>query len=298
MDHSCASAFQTKRTSKLGQSEIFTQYCCGQSPAHPDVQGANLYKRAMLSQSFLPVRTQVAIIILLLSTSRTMGSSQHQYQQAAPPEYGQQTPMMHQHQGNPALSYSQENEWNYSLFDCFSPGDVCMWKAFTGNITPCSSWILICVSGLIGCCFPYVTFGKTSARMKDPSLRNFSIFNGEVGSDSIFGILKSPLTSVLSASCGVVLASGGSTGPFRLQGDRNWGNVLVSKVPAVETAWPCSSAPSVQSSRKKRRPQCVCTMNRAGTIWPSRWYIHEGPRFLPWDIYRNWPIVDRSVQHV
>ncbi|KAJ5836878.1 hypothetical protein N7447_002904 [Penicillium robsamsonii] len=86
-----------------------------------------------------------------------MGSSQHQYQQAAPPEYGQQNPMMHQNPGNPGQSYSQGNEWNYSLFDCFSPGDVC----------------------LIGCCFPYVTFGKTSARMKDPSLRNFSIFNGE-----------------------------------------------------------------------------------------------------------------------
>lgn len=81
--------------------------------------------------------------------------------------------------------------------------------------------MLICIPGLIGCCFPYVTFGKTSARMKDPSLRNFSIFNGEVGSDSKLGIPKIPLTFIFSAFCGVVLVSDGSTGQFRLRGDLN-----------------------------------------------------------------------------
>ncbi|KAK2687421.1 hypothetical protein QWA68_014038 [Fusarium oxysporum] len=58
------------------------------------------------------------------------------------------------------------NEWNHSLFNCFSPGDTCTYPVFC----------------LIGCCFPYVMHGQTQARMRNPSLSNFSIFNGDVSS--------------------------------------------------------------------------------------------------------------------
>ncbi|CAG7921791.1 unnamed protein product [Penicillium olsonii] len=50
---------------------------------------------------------------------------------------------------------TQSREWNYSLFDCCSPGTLC----------------------LMACCLPCLAYGKTQARVQDPSLRGFSYVN-------------------------------------------------------------------------------------------------------------------------
>jgi len=53
-------------------------------------------------------------------------------------------------QGAPAGS-----EWSNSFWSCCSPVDTCFFA----------------------CCLPCLLFGKVSARIKDPSLANFSYFN-------------------------------------------------------------------------------------------------------------------------
>ncbi|KAJ5792829.1 uncharacterized protein N7503_008807 [Penicillium pulvis] len=50
---------------------------------------------------------------------------------------------------------AQKREWNHSLFDCCSPGLLCFKT----------------------CCLPCLTYGKTQARIRDPSLQSFSQIN-------------------------------------------------------------------------------------------------------------------------
>ncbi|KAI9927452.1 hypothetical protein MW887_003065 [Aspergillus wentii] len=50
---------------------------------------------------------------------------------------------------------TQSKHWNYSLFDCCSPGSLC----------------------LTACCLPCLTFGKTRARTRDASLQDFHYIN-------------------------------------------------------------------------------------------------------------------------
>ncbi|KAK2768277.1 hypothetical protein FQN54_000130 [Arachnomyces sp. PD_36] len=107
---------------------------------------------------------------------------QHAHQQPAQPVYHQQ-PVQHQqhvqhqqpvqHQQTPVQSPGAHqppqgvlthqgppqtlgNEWGSGFWDCFDPIDAC----------------------LCGWCVPCMLFGKTQARMKDPSLANFSYCNG------------------------------------------------------------------------------------------------------------------------
>jgi Cys-rich protein (TIGR01571 family) len=47
------------------------------------------------------------------------------------------------------------NEWQSNIFDCFAPGELCL-KA---------------------CCCPCFVFGKTQARIRDPSLATYERFN-------------------------------------------------------------------------------------------------------------------------
>ncbi|KAJ5413537.1 hypothetical protein N7465_005842 [Penicillium sp. CMV-2018d] len=53
---------------------------------------------------------------------------------------------------------AQSREWNYSLFDCCSPGTLCLKSTF----------------------LPCLTYGKTQSRSKDPNLSNFSYINSPV----------------------------------------------------------------------------------------------------------------------
>ncbi|KAF4153346.1 hypothetical protein CNMCM6936_000596 [Aspergillus lentulus] len=63
-----------------------------------------------------------------------------------------------------ARAITHNPEWHYSLFDCFSPGTLCF-----------TSW-----------CLPCFTFGKTQARVQDPTLQNYSSINSEC---AIFTVL-------------------------------------------------------------------------------------------------------------
>ncbi|PYH80644.1 hypothetical protein BO82DRAFT_355362 [Aspergillus uvarum CBS 121591] len=61
---------------------------------------------------------------------------------------------------------TQNRGWNYSLCDCFSPGSLCL-----------TSW-----------CLPCLTFGKTQARIHDPTLQNFSHINTECAIFTCLGL--------------------------------------------------------------------------------------------------------------
>ncbi|PYI31231.1 PLAC8-domain-containing protein [Aspergillus indologenus CBS 114.80] len=63
-------------------------------------------------------------------------------------------------------SITHNREWNYSLCDCFSPGSLCL-----------TSW-----------CLPCLTFGKTQARIHDPTLQNFSYVNTECAIFTCLGL--------------------------------------------------------------------------------------------------------------
>ncbi|GKZ25423.1 hypothetical protein AbraIFM66951_000633 [Aspergillus brasiliensis] len=52
---------------------------------------------------------------------------------------------------------TQNTDWNYSLFDCCSPGTLC----FTS------------------CCLPCLAFGKTQARLRDSTLQSYDPINGD-----------------------------------------------------------------------------------------------------------------------
>ncbi|TPX12768.1 uncharacterized protein E0L32_000945 [Thyridium curvatum] len=70
----------------------------------------------------------------------------------APPHAGHPNP------GTAAAVNSRQNpHWNESMFSCCSPFDLCM-----------ATW-----------CFPCVTYGKTEARRKDPSLKDYNGVNNE-----------------------------------------------------------------------------------------------------------------------
>ncbi|KAL4976889.1 PLAC8 family-domain-containing protein [Aspergillus desertorum] len=66
-----------------------------------------------------------------------------------PPTYEDTTPE--------ARNITHNKEWNYSLFDCCSPGSLCF----------------------LTCCLPCLTFGRTQARAQDPTLRSYSSINSE-----------------------------------------------------------------------------------------------------------------------
>ncbi|KAH1436944.1 hypothetical protein KXX32_004382, partial [Aspergillus fumigatus] len=63
-----------------------------------------------------------------------------------------------------ARAITHNPDWNHSLFDCCSPGSLC----FTS------------------CCLPCITFGRTQARVQDPTLQNYSSINSEC---AIFTVL-------------------------------------------------------------------------------------------------------------
>ncbi|PLB52227.1 PLAC8-domain-containing protein [Aspergillus steynii IBT 23096] len=66
-------------------------------------------------------------------------------------------PTYHQANSEESRNITHGADWNYSLFDCCSPGSLC----------------------LSSCCLPCLTFGKTQARVKNPTLESFSYVNSE-----------------------------------------------------------------------------------------------------------------------
>ncbi|KAJ5575067.1 hypothetical protein N7450_008966 [Penicillium hetheringtonii] len=65
-------------------------------------------------------------------------------------------PPTYQQANSDSSDITQSRKWNYSLFDCCSPGTLC----------------------LTSCCLPCLTYGKTQTRIKDSSLQGFSYING------------------------------------------------------------------------------------------------------------------------
>ncbi|KAJ0418671.1 PLAC8-domain-containing protein [Aspergillus carlsbadensis] len=76
----------------------------------------------------------------------------------APPQYQQDVSVE-------ARNITHNKDWNYSLCGCCSPGTLC----------------------LLTCCLPCLTFGKTQARLQDPTLQSHSSINSEC---LIFGFLS------------------------------------------------------------------------------------------------------------
>ncbi|KAL2006738.1 hypothetical protein VTN00DRAFT_9406 [Thermoascus crustaceus] len=71
---------------------------------------------------------------------------------------GVQVPLQGPPPGAPLpAQQASSSKWSSSFWDCCSPADTC----------------------LCGWCLPCFLFGKTQARMKDPSLKNFSYCNGD-----------------------------------------------------------------------------------------------------------------------
>ncbi|OJJ30829.1 hypothetical protein ASPWEDRAFT_119160 [Aspergillus wentii DTO 134E9] len=64
---------------------------------------------------------------------------------------------------------TQSKHWNYSLFDCCSPGSLC----------------------LTACCLPCLTFGKTRARTRDASLQDFHYINTDCSLFTFLGFFYS-----------------------------------------------------------------------------------------------------------
>ncbi|KAJ9363473.1 PLAC8 family-domain-containing protein [Paecilomyces variotii] len=60
---------------------------------------------------------------------------------------------------------TQNPDWNYSLLECCSPCSLCFMSS----------------------CLPCLTFGKTQARLQDPTLQNYSSINADC---MIFGALS------------------------------------------------------------------------------------------------------------
>ncbi|PYH66920.1 PLAC8 family protein [Aspergillus vadensis CBS 113365] len=61
---------------------------------------------------------------------------------------------------------TQNTSWNYSLFDCCSPGTLC----------------------LTSCCLPCLAFGKTQSRLRDPTLQSYESINGDCVIWSFLGL--------------------------------------------------------------------------------------------------------------
>ncbi|PWY78025.1 hypothetical protein BO94DRAFT_603756 [Aspergillus sclerotioniger CBS 115572] len=66
-------------------------------------------------------------------------------------------PTYHPTSSEEVRSVTYNKNWNYSLCDCCSPGSLC----------------------LTSCCIPGLTFGKMQARLRNPTLENYSSCNGE-----------------------------------------------------------------------------------------------------------------------
>ncbi|KAL5362417.1 PLAC8 family-domain-containing protein [Aspergillus floccosus] len=64
-------------------------------------------------------------------------------------------PTYQQANADQSKDITQNRNYNYSLCDCCSQGSLC----------------------LTSCCLPCLTFGKTQARLRDPSLKEFHYFN-------------------------------------------------------------------------------------------------------------------------
>ncbi|CEN62752.1 Putative DUF614 domain protein (AFU_orthologue; AFUA_5G00975) [Aspergillus calidoustus] len=77
---------------------------------------------------------------------------------SAPPAYGQDV-------SPEARSITHNKDWNYSLGSCCSPATLCF----------------------LTCCLPCLTFGKTQARLRDPTLQTYDSINSEC---IIFGVLS------------------------------------------------------------------------------------------------------------
>lgn len=100
----------------------------------------------------------------------------------------------------PVIMYPRQhgNKWFHSFWGCCSPVDACMEFSLSpflhtprvlysaGHtyqpINPLFCWLT--TTGLCGCFCPCCLFGKTQARLEDPSLRNFSHCNGDVSTQT------------------------------------------------------------------------------------------------------------------
>ncbi|KAJ5088387.1 hypothetical protein N7456_012003 [Penicillium angulare] len=80
-----------------------------------------------------------------------------------------QGPPTYQQANANSSDITQSREWNYSLFDCCSPGALC----------------------LTSCCLPCLTYGKTQNRIQDPSLGNYSYLNGSCAVWGFLGLFGS-----------------------------------------------------------------------------------------------------------
>lgn len=78
---------------------------------------------------------------------------------------------------------THNKRWNYSLFSCFEPGSLCKSRS---QLYEYPNWNWHISSGLMGCCLPCITFGKTQARTRNPELSDFSHCNTQVSDEDYY----------------------------------------------------------------------------------------------------------------
>jgi hypothetical protein len=89
--------------------------------------------------------------------------------------------------------------------------------------------------GFTSCCLPCLTFGKTQARVQDPTLQNYSSINSEVGAPKIMQWLTR-LTLACSAPFSPFSPSDTANGLFKRSGGVKCARSMELRVPVLETA--------------------------------------------------------------
>lgn len=111
----------------------------------------------------------------------------------------------------------------------------------------------IIMEGFMSCCLPCLTFGKTQARLQDPTLQNYSSINADVGTPEYDGSSFADAQELYSAQSLASYPSDTSNGSFRQFGAAKCVRDLESKVPAAETAVPHFGAGAVHWFKRRKK---------------------------------------------